>query len=655
MKRRCDVLLLVLSLLTGSLYAANPYADEARTLYVNDDAPGDPGPGNPNISDPNEDGSADHPFDSIQEAIDAAWAWPPCSSVWPTRPDDTVIVAPGHYLSSDPWQYEELDFQGKGIQLLSSAPTDFSVVEKTVLCGVVLFRGYERPGCRLQGFKIQNHICGGILGNGTFAAISHCIISGNGPCGATVLKDVRGRISNCLIVDNTTFHGCEIGPVVSGCPQLFNCTIANNISGVSVVFDNRTVNDVPIMVHNCILYGNQGEQLTAQWSPWWGAAGTPWIDHCLIQGWSARAAALPTTWTANLDGDPCFVQPGVWAAEPTVYQRNTGYIPLYPVGTRFIEGDYHLKSEGYRWSKRPVHGSNWDSDSVTSCAIDAGDPTDTLGDELERGPDDPEGFWGVNHAIDVGAYGGTSQASLAPTENALLGPGAFGFAPPVRPLGVGGVDLRDYLPLAVGNSWSRTTATESIQSVIVTKCLEYDGHEMYRLADTSPLGGRTLACVYLDYVLYTIQHPLSETEQPVLGDPNEAKYPQILTVGSTLEAPADLFAPQTGPRRPALVLRGTLAEVLAGTRFEPGQFVGMKYPPMTAAITVSPVEPLDLGDVIAIREKLADGTAGEPLALFARGVGPLLLNGEPVTEAQIGCMTLARDLAEPSAFGPAGP
>ncbi len=40
--------------------------------YVDDDAPADPGPNNPAISDPSEDGSSQHPFDTIQEAIDVA-------------------------------------------------------------------------------------------------------------------------------------------------------------------------------------------------------------------------------------------------------------------------------------------------------------------------------------------------------------------------------------------------------------------------------------------------------------------------------------------------------------------------------------------------------------------------------------------------------
>ena len=65
-----------------SLASAAP----AQTIwYVDDDAPNDPGPGDPNVSDPDEDGSPQHPFDAIQEGIDAA------------QVDDTVLVLDGTY------------------------------------------------------------------------------------------------------------------------------------------------------------------------------------------------------------------------------------------------------------------------------------------------------------------------------------------------------------------------------------------------------------------------------------------------------------------------------------------------------------------------------------------------------------------------------
>ena len=61
-----------LSILVGVAIFATPAVQAQTTWYVDDDAPNDPGPGDPAISDPLEDGSAEHPFDGIQEGIDAA-------------------------------------------------------------------------------------------------------------------------------------------------------------------------------------------------------------------------------------------------------------------------------------------------------------------------------------------------------------------------------------------------------------------------------------------------------------------------------------------------------------------------------------------------------------------------------------------------------
>ena len=83
-------------------------------LRVDDNAPGDPGPNNPNLSDPAEDGSAEHPFDTIQEAIDTAIDF------------DTIIVAEGTYT-------ENINFSGKSIFLTSTGPTNSNIVKSTTI------------------------------------------------------------------------------------------------------------------------------------------------------------------------------------------------------------------------------------------------------------------------------------------------------------------------------------------------------------------------------------------------------------------------------------------------------------------------------------------------------------------------------------------
>jgi hypothetical protein len=74
------------------------------------------------------------------------------------------------------------------------------------------------------------------------------------------------------------------------------------------------------------------------------------------------------------------------------------------VDPRFVDpdaGDYHLKSAAGRWDPA-THA--WVNDNVTSLCIDAGDPSSDAGAEPQPNGD----------RINMGAYGGTSQASKSP-------------------------------------------------------------------------------------------------------------------------------------------------------------------------------------------------------------------------------------------------
>jgi len=606
MKSECVALLLVLSMLAGVL--------PARIWYVDDDAPGDPLPFSSTVSDPREDGSAEHPFDDIQKAIDAA------------ADGDTIIVAPGQYLSRDPWAYAELRFKGKSLRLVGSAPTDFTTIEQTILCGVVIFDGTEDPNCLLQGFQIRNHGYGGILGNKTRASVSHCIIRDNGPCGATVLKDVHGRVANCLIVENASFHDCGVWPVVTGCTELVNCTIANNLSGLEVTNDGLPAGS-QVTVRNCIVWGNQSAyQLLQRWNS--VLPSTLLTEYCLVgpaPSTSTGGAAAPATRGGSSTrpyGDPSFVQVGLWgqAAGPPPVARGG---PITMVKKVVAAGDYRLRTEGWRWSPQLIHGSHWYFDTVTSVAIDAGDPLDGLGEELERVPHDPEGQWGINRAIDLGAYGGTTQASLAPTRG--------------EPPGVGAVDLRDYWPLNQGNRWyvhdpqatvreapapsapaSRSGSPTTARELRVSNVATRPDNKVYvsLVTANAPAWVASVRCYYVDRTLYMTQDIVPNDPPP--GPPKniQAQYPQYPVIDAVIQAPYDPFV-RTAPQYYSVrVTRGSLAQVLAGTSLDPALFLAGAWP-----------------DVLALVVEYADGTLGDPVAIFARGFGPLLIAGQPIERA----------------------
>ena len=62
----------------------------------------------------------------------------------------------------------------------------------------------------------------------------------------------------------------------------------------------------------------------------------------------------------------------------------------------------------------------WTWDNLTSRCIDAGNPGSLPGEELLSVPDDPNNEWGENLRINIGAYGGTAEASMPPYDWALL-------------------------------------------------------------------------------------------------------------------------------------------------------------------------------------------------------------------------------------------
>jgi hypothetical protein len=100
--------------------------------------------------------------------------------------------------------------------------------------------------------------------------------------------------------------------------------------------------------------------------------------------------------TGNLDVDPLFVLPGYWADPANLVQ------PVDPLGTTlvWVPGDYHLASRIGHWD---ATARMWVPDRVHSPCIDAGDPQSLVVEEpLPNG-----------NCVNLGAYGGTSQASLS--------------------------------------------------------------------------------------------------------------------------------------------------------------------------------------------------------------------------------------------------
>jgi hypothetical protein len=148
--------------------------------------------------------------------------------------------------------------------------------------------------------------------------------------------------------------------------DLTQCTIVEN--------RQHALDGDGITVTNSILYGNGASAGNTQIK-----GNNVKVSYCDVQGGFAGQG--------NLDVDPAFVAAGTWA-DPDTY----------------LLGDFHLRSKAGHWDSRT---SSWVLDDVTSLCIDAGDPGSPLGYEAL-------GRWGT--VVNLGAYGGTQEASRTATE-----------------------------------------------------------------------------------------------------------------------------------------------------------------------------------------------------------------------------------------------
>ena len=286
---------------------------------------------------------------------------------------DKIVVAEGTY-------HEDINFIGRNLTISSTDPNDPAVVAATIIDGssrVVTFANGEDAGCVLSGFTITGGSRGIYGTNNVFPKIDNCTITKNTGAGFELYSGGNPTLTNCTIIANGG-SGIEMRPRRAGrftyynSPQLSNCIIASNgghglLQGIPTVTNctiagNRRsgIQDSRSTVTNSIVYFNANGSTQI-------ANSTGTVTYSDVQG-SFQGAG-------NIDADPLFADPA--------------------------NGDYHLKSQAGRWHPG---SETWISDNLTSDCIDAGDLGSTIG--LEPNPN--------GSVINIGAYGGTAQASKSP-------------------------------------------------------------------------------------------------------------------------------------------------------------------------------------------------------------------------------------------------
>lgn len=292
-----------------------------RLFYVDDDAAGDACPGNPDCGDPTEDGSAAHPFDAIQEAIEAS------------NSGDEIVLRSGVYMGIG---NHYIRYGGRDIIVRGEDGPDHCILDCDSAGLAFTFNGFETRAARLEGIAIRNGISNygacAIAIEDSSPTIHNCIITGGLSMfgGPIDMDGGDALISNCRITDNDSRRS-GFGAIACGegsRPEIVNCVIARNRAtwgGGIACYDGSDAT-----IRNCTLFGNTSRYSTAgihcdDSSPtirgcvlWQNRGPTridvypvgtarPLIDYCIVEH---ELAAGVFDGGHNLRGDPRLLEAG---------------------------------------------------------------------------------------------------------------------------------------------------------------------------------------------------------------------------------------------------------------------------------------------------------------------------------------------------------
>ncbi len=299
--------------------------------------------------------------------------------------------------------------------------------------------------------------------------VLNCEISGNSTGaymgGGIGVEESKMIIKNCIIVGN--YASISGGGIYCGGNDnpsnlsIINCTIANNHAGYN---PNELGGGGGIACHysnasliNSVLWGNtallSGPQIALFLNPLWPSEVT--VSYCDVQGGLANAYVSNGStldWQiGNIDVDPCFVNPAMvltadfdfsgevdfrdfaeFAAKWQSFEAGYKYdisipadgivneIDLLVFANQWLSSadiagsDYHLQSKGGQWD---IETGQLVFGTANSRCIDAGMPGMSIGNETLVFEDNA--FSG-NLRINMGAYGGTAQASMGHYSNRTI-------------------------------------------------------------------------------------------------------------------------------------------------------------------------------------------------------------------------------------------
>jgi len=233
-----------------------------------------------------------------------------------------------------------------------------------------VLQGFFNGRLNLNHCRFEDNVGSNVVWTDNYFSgeIKNCVFRENGTLAVLTLPGATGIK---WVLEHNIIAG-NYGPALRSNAseiQMRYCTITGNSSG------GVSLGEAAGHVENCIIWGNGNYNLQT--------SGVAKVRFCDVGGGASGIG--------NFDADPCFVSAA--------------------------DGDYRLKTEGWRWDDQ---GKIWTWDSVTSRCVDAGNPGAMMEDEPVLCIADPYGRIGKNLRVDIGAYGGTAEGSMPYTGDVLL-------------------------------------------------------------------------------------------------------------------------------------------------------------------------------------------------------------------------------------------
>ena len=358
------------------------------TWYVDDDGPGDPGPNDNTESDPAEDGSPAHPFDRIQEGIDAS------------ADAHTVQVAAGTYPENLTWDTKAIDLIGAG-----AADT---IVDAGGVGGCLTITDVPDTAS-VEGFTFTGG--SGSFGGGLYVSHSFLVISNNtitentavnygggiylGSSSAVVVNNTIWRnaanhgggiwsggsssmIANNVIAENRARSqggGVYIGP---SSPKMVNNTITGNTAQAGGGIYIYHYNSLPLIANNILAFNSSGIE----------NGGRPTLSHNCVYGNGLYDYLGVSPGVTDISEDPKLVAVsyGRLHIQPDSPCRNAGDDSVVVSGWRDMDDEPRIQETHVDMGADESDGTGWVfSPRVVRVTLDGNDSNDGSNWNLAKG------------------------------------------------------------------------------------------------------------------------------------------------------------------------------------------------------------------------------------------------------------------------------